>query len=130
MNCKIVFYTSVIVISSSYLFYGCQNKAQRRAGAGALIGAGIGQLAGEDTESTLAGAAIGAGTGYILGEFQQDDNEVHNNPHDFTKVNFHNSDGKDTTVALRNVNGGYVGPEGEYYQRLPSRETLRQKYGY
>jgi hypothetical protein len=39
--------------------------------AGALLGAGIGALAGQaiggNTEATLIGAGVGAGTGYIVG---------------------------------------------------------------
>lgn len=45
---------------------GC-NDAQ----SGALLGAGIGALAGQaigrDTQSTLIGTAIGAGAGYMIG---------------------------------------------------------------
>jgi hypothetical protein len=45
---------------------GC-NDAQ----AGALLGAGIGALAGQaigrDTEATLIGTAVGAGAGYVVG---------------------------------------------------------------
>jgi hypothetical protein len=45
---------------------GC-NKAQE----GALLGAGIGAMAGHaighDAGSTVAGAAVGAGAGYIIG---------------------------------------------------------------
>ena len=42
---------------------GCQSDAQTGSVIGGLAGAGIGQLAGGDTESTLIGAAVGAGTG-------------------------------------------------------------------
>ncbi|MHC4128014.1 MAG: glycine zipper domain-containing protein [Planctomycetota bacterium] len=45
---------------------GC-NDAQ----AGALLGAGIGALAGQaigrDTEATVIGTAVGAGAGYVIG---------------------------------------------------------------
>jgi outer membrane lipoprotein SlyB len=45
---------------------GC-NDAQ----AGALLGAGIGAVAGQaigrDTESTVIGTAVGAGAGYVIG---------------------------------------------------------------
>ena len=46
---------------------GCQNGAQTGTAIGGLAGAGIGQLAGRDTKSTLIGAAVGAGAGYIFG---------------------------------------------------------------
>lgn len=46
---------------------GCQTDAQ----TGALIGVGVGALAGQaiggNTEGTLIGAAAGAGLGYIIG---------------------------------------------------------------
>jgi uncharacterized protein YcfJ len=45
---------------------GC-NDAQ----SGALLGAGIGALAGQaighDTEATVIGTAVGAGAGYVIG---------------------------------------------------------------
>lgn len=46
---------------------GCENDAQ----TGALIGAGVGAVAGQaiggDTQSTLIGAGAGAAGGYIIG---------------------------------------------------------------
>lgn len=54
------------LFASAGLLSGC-NDAQ----AGALLGAGIGALAGQaighDTEATLIGAAVGTGAGYIIG---------------------------------------------------------------
>ncbi len=48
-------------------FPGCQSDAQM----GALIGTGLGALAGQaiggDTEGTVIGAAAGAGLGYVIG---------------------------------------------------------------
>ena len=49
---------------------GCESDAQ----TGALIGAGVGALAGQaiggDTEGTLIGAGVGAAGGYIIGNEQ------------------------------------------------------------
>ena len=46
---------------------GCSTDAR----TGALLGAGIGALAGQaiggDTTSTLIGTAVGAGAGYVIG---------------------------------------------------------------
>ncbi|MHC5006358.1 MAG: glycine zipper 2TM domain-containing protein [Planctomycetota bacterium] len=57
--------TACLVGSASTLG-GC-NDAQ----AGALLGAGIGALAGQaighDTGSTVIGTAVGAGAGYVIG---------------------------------------------------------------
>ena len=54
------------LLGLSGLVSGC-NDAQ----AGALLGAGVGALAGQaigrDTEATLIGTAVGAGAGYIIG---------------------------------------------------------------
>jgi len=58
----------VVVVSLGLAFVGgCESDAQTGAALGALAGAGIGQLAGGDTESTLIGAAVGGGVGYMLG---------------------------------------------------------------
>ncbi|MHC4948101.1 MAG: glycine zipper domain-containing protein [Planctomycetota bacterium] len=61
---------------------GC-NDAQ----AGALLGAGVGALAGQaiggDTEGTLIGAGVGAGAGYIVGN-EMDKSKAHDDAwHDY-----------------------------------------------
>ena len=71
------FHTSLLkrlfvgVASASLLLGGSMLGGCNDAQAGALLGAGIGALAGQaighDTEATLIGAAIGTGAGYILG---------------------------------------------------------------
>ncbi len=57
---------SIALLGAATLLSGC-NDAQ----AGALLGAGIGALAGQaiggDTEATVIGTAVGAGAGYIIG---------------------------------------------------------------
>ncbi len=59
------------VASASLLIGGSFLSGCNDAQAGALLGAGIGALAGQaiggDTEATLIGTAIGAGAGYIIG---------------------------------------------------------------
>ena len=58
----------VAVVGLGLVFAGgCSSDAQTAAAIGALGGAGVGQLAGRDTESTLIGGAVGAGAGYMLG---------------------------------------------------------------
>jgi len=56
---------------------GCATKG----GTGALIGSGIGAIAGyaiEDDEGALVGAAIGAGAGYLIGnELDKTQSESH-----------------------------------------------------
>ncbi len=58
----------VVVVGLGLAFVsGCESDAQ----TGALIGTGIGAIAGQaiggDTESTLIGAGVGAIGGYIIG---------------------------------------------------------------
>ena len=57
----------VVVSLGLVLVAGCESNAQ----TGALIGTGIGVIAGQaiggDTESTLIGAGAGAIGGYIIG---------------------------------------------------------------
>jgi hypothetical protein len=58
----------VVAVSLGLVFAaGCESDAQ----TGALIGTGVGALAGQaigsDTESTLIGAGVGAVGGYMIG---------------------------------------------------------------
>jgi len=114
---------------------GCESDAQTGAALGSLAGAGIGQLAGGDTESTLIGAAVGGGAGYMIGgerdkkktkaeidALRQDMNTV--------TVNITNSNGSVSQVLLRKQGVGYVGPRGEYYNHLPTGEELKPIYGF
>jgi len=61
----------VVAVSLGLAFVaGCESDAQ----TGALIGTGVGAIAGQaiggDTESTLIGAGVGAAGGYIIGNEQ------------------------------------------------------------
>ncbi len=55
------------LLAATTMVGGCSNHAQ----SGALIGAGVGAVAGQaigrNTESTVGGALIGAGVGYAVG---------------------------------------------------------------
>ena len=110
---------------------GCESDAQ----TGALLGTGVGALAGQaiggDTESTLIGAAVGGGAGYMIGSerdkkktkaeidaLRQEMNTV--------TVNITNPNGSISPVLLRKQGVGYVGPRGEYYNTLPTEEQLKQ----
>ena len=57
---------AAILLGATTMLSGC-NDAQ----GGALLGAGIGALAGQaiggNTEATLIGTAVGAGAGYVVG---------------------------------------------------------------
>jgi len=107
---------------------GCESDAQTGAALGALAGAGVGQLAGRDTKSTLIGAAIGGGAGYIIGN--ESDKKKAKAEMDTVEVKITNSNGSISTVKLKKQGVGYVGPRGEYYDHLPTSEELRPVYGF
>ncbi len=117
------------------LVYGCESDAQTGSAIGALAGAGIGQLAGGDTESTLIGAAVGGGAGYMLGNEQDKKRAVAERENlrqemNTIMVNVTNSNGSVIQVPLRKQGVGYVGPRGEYYDKLPTEDQLRTIYGF
>ncbi len=114
---------------------GCQEGAQIGTVIGALAGAGIGQLAGGDSEATLIGAAVGAGAGYIFGnesDKEKTQNQIYavNDRVNSQIVNVTNSNGSIVQVRLRRQNIGWVGTRGEYYPTLPTEEQLRPVYGF
>jgi hypothetical protein len=125
----------IVVIAGSLLFAGCESDAQRGAAAGAVAGAGVGQAIGRNSESTLIGAAVGGGAGYMLGnesDKRQAKAETARIREDmnFITVNVTNSNGSISQVRLRTQGVGYVGPRGEYYNKLPTQDQLRPVYGF
>ena len=114
---------------------GCESDAQTGALLGTAAGAGVGQLAGGDTESTLIGAAVGGGAGYILGS-EQDKKKTKaeidslRQEMNTVMVKVTNSNGSVIQVPLRKQGVGYVGPRGEYYDKLPTEDQLRPIYGF
>jgi hypothetical protein len=126
---------AMAVIFGSLFVVGCESDAQYGSAIGALAGAGIGQLAGGDTESTLVGAAVGGTAGYMMGNesdrkkaqverasLRQEVNTV--------MVRVTNSNGSIVQVPLRKQGVGYVGTRGEYYGTLPTEDQLRPVYGF
>jgi hypothetical protein len=124
------------IVSFGLIFsVGCENEAQTGTVLGALTGAGIGQLAGRSTESTLIGAAVGGTAGYMLGnegdkqkaraERQKLQNQVNT-----VYMKLTNSNGSIVRVPLRKHGVGYLGTRGEYYPTLPSEDQLRPIYGF
>jgi len=68
---KMITILLVVAVSLGLIFVaGCESDAQ----TGALIGAGVGAIAGQaiggDTEGTLIGAGVGAAGGYMIGNEQ------------------------------------------------------------
>ena len=114
---------------------GCESDAQVGSAIGALAGAGIGQLAGGDTEATLIGAAVGGAAGYMIGNESEREKAYAERAsmHDemnTVAVNITNSNGSISQVRLKRHGVGYVGTRGEYYSHLPSENELRPIYGF
>ena len=99
-NLKKIVMALVVSLGSVYLA-GCEGEAQIGSALGALAGAGIGQLAGGDTEATLIGAAVGAGAGYMLGN--ETDKKVA-----VVERNAIRADQNSTIVWITNSNGSQV----------------------
>jgi len=114
---------------------GCETDAQNTALIGSAVGAGVGALAGGDTEATLIGAAVGGGTGYIIGN-ESDKKKTRSEiaavraEQDIVTVWITNSNGSQIPVKLRKDGPGYIGPRGERYPTLPTEEQLRPVYGF
>jgi len=134
----------VAVVSLALAFVsGCESDAQ----TGALIGTGVGALAGQaiggDTKSTLIGAGVGGGAGYMIGN-EQDKKKTRAEMESLRQgnmqmqqemstvtVNIVNSNGSITPVTLRKQGVVYIGPRGETYPTLPTEEQLKQAgYGF
>lgn len=136
MSKNLVIILMVVIVSLGSAFVaGCGSGAQTASAIGALAGAGIGQLAGGDTESTLIGAAVGGGVGYILG------NESDKKKAQAERVGLHeemntvivkvtNRNGSIIQVPMRKYGVGYLGTRGEYYSTLPTEDQLRLVYGF
>jgi len=130
------FVTIVMVVGVGLAFAaGCESDAQTGALLGTAAGAGVGQLAGRSTESTLIGAAVGGGAGYMIGSEQdkkktQAEIDSLRQEMNTVMVKVTNSNGSVIQVPLRKQGVGYVGPRGEYYDKLPTEDQLRPIYGF
>ncbi|MHC4482730.1 MAG: glycine zipper domain-containing protein [Planctomycetota bacterium] len=125
----------VVVSLGLVLVGGCESDAQIGSVVGGLAGAGIGQLAGGDTESTLIGAAVGTAAGYMLGNEGDKkkalaEREYLRQEMNTVMVRVTNSNGSIVQVPLRKQGAGYVGTRGEYYPTLPSEDQLQPVYGF
>jgi len=125
-----------IVLLAAVLFLaGCESDAGTGALIGTAAGAGIGALAGGDTEATLIGAAVGGGAGYMLGnegdkKKAASDRAQIRDEMNTLMVNVTNSNGSIIQVPIKRSGVGYVGPRGEYYDKLPTADQLRPVYGF
>lgn len=130
---------AAVSVLAMLVVVGCESDAQKGAGVGALAGAGIGAIAGHQSgktaEGALIGGAVGGGAGYMLGN-EQDKKKTQaemgqlREEMDTVTVNVTNSNGSVIQVKLRKQGVGYVGPRGEYYDKLPTEDQLRPIYGF
>ncbi len=126
---------ALVVSLGAVFFAGCESEAHLGSALGALAGAGIGQLAGGDTEATLIGAAVGAGAGYMLGNESDKktsaaERDAIRADQNSTVVWITNSNGSQVPVRLAKNGPAYIGPRGEIYNQLPTQDQLRQVYGF
>ena len=130
----------LVVVSVGLVFVsGCESDAQTGAALGGLGGAGVGAIighqSGKTTEGALIGGAVGAGAGYVVGS-EQDKQKTKGEVDELRQemntvtVNITNSNGSVSQVKLKKQGVGYVGPRGEYYDKLPTEEELRPVYGF
>ncbi len=136
MTRHMIIVSMLIVVCLGWAFLaGCESEAQTGALLGSAIGAGVGALAGGDTEATLIGAAVGGGAGYMLGgegdkkKAAADRDQIRDEMNIVT-VWVTNSNGSKIPVKLRKSGPNYVGPRGETYNSLPTQDQLRPIYGF
>ena len=114
---------------------GCESEAGNSALLGTAIGAGVGALAGGDTEGALVGAAIGGGVGYAAGneaDKKQTRQEIANvrAEQNTLMVWITNSNGSKLPVKLTRSGPNFIGPRGETYPTMPTEEQLKMVYGF
>ena len=141
--------TFVFVIS------GCNpyNNEGEGAATGGALGALAGGIIGHQSHDTGAGMLIGGAVGAITGAAegsqiqkpepspqqvivaqpapvvveQTSPSTIYSG--DTVTVNVPNSNGTYTAVVLKRSGNGYVGPQGEYYDQIPTTVQLQAMYG-
>jgi hypothetical protein len=138
-----------------FVISGCNpyNNAGEGAATGGALGALAGGIIGHQSHDTgagmLIGGALGAVTGAAVGsQIQKPESPpaqvivdqpapvvVSQAPPtvaysgDTATVNVFNSNGGYTAVVLKRSGNGYVGPQGEYYDQIPTTAQLQAMYG-
>lgn len=150
---KYLFTVTMIVFIAA--ISGC--NPYNNEGEGAATGGALGMLAGgvigHQSHSTgagmLIGGALGAVTGAAVGSqiqkpvYEQPQQVVVAQPApvvvaqaptttysgDTVTVNVPSDNGGYTAVVLKRSGNGFVGPQGEYYDQVPSIDQLKAMYG-
>ena len=137
-----------------FVISGCNpyNNEGEGAATGGALGALAGGIIGHQSHDTgagmLIGGAVGAVTGAAVGSQIQKPEPppqqviiaqpapvvVSQAPTttyagDTVTVNVPNTNGGYTSVVLKRSGNGYVGPQGEYYDQVPSVYQLKAMYG-
>lgn len=132
----------------AFVISGCNpyNNAGEGAATGGALGALAGGIIGHQSHDTGAGMLIGGAVGAVAGAAvgSQIQKPVVEQPApvvvaqtppsttysgDTVTVNVPNSNGTYTAVVLKRSGNGYVGPQGEYYDQIPTTAQLQAMYG-
>jgi uncharacterized protein YcfJ len=102
--------------------------------AGGVLGHNLGSGSREDRAlGAAAGALVGGALGHNAGVQRTNRREIESvrERQNTTTVWVTNSNGSRTPVTLRATQGGaWIGPRGEYYDRMPEAEQLQRAYGF
>ncbi|MBF0511623.1 MAG: glycine zipper 2TM domain-containing protein [Candidatus Omnitrophica bacterium] len=130
---------------------GCANPYNHEgegAVAGGVLGAVAGGIIGHQSHDTGAGMLIGGAVGAVAGAAVGSQMQKPLPPPepapvvvaqpvvpsttyagDTVTVNVPDRTGGYTSVVLKRSGNGYVGPQGEYYNQVPSTAQLQAMYG-
>ena len=139
------YFYSLTVIAFLAAVSGCANPYNNE-GEGAVAGGVIGHQSHDTGAGMLIGGAVGAVAGAAVGSQIQKPEPppqqvtvVEAQPAavvpsttysgDTVTVNVPNSNGGYIAVVLKRSGNGYVGPQGEYYDQVPSTAQLQAMYG-
>lgn len=144
------------MIAFIFIISGCNtyNNAGEGAALGGVLGAVAGSVIGYQSHDAAAGmligGAVGAASGAVIGSqvqkpqpypYPQQVVVVQPAPvivtqaqpavylQDSVTVNVYNNNGGYTAVMLKRSGNGYVGPQGEYYDVMPTTQQLNALYG-
>jgi hypothetical protein len=130
----------IVVVGVGCAFVaGCETKAQTGAGVGALGGAGLGAIIGNQSGNAGAGALIGGAAGAVGGYLIGNEGDKKDTRREMQSVrdeantmvvNITNSNGSVTPVILRRSGNMWIGPKGEQYMSVPTVEQLKPVYGF
>lgn len=96
-------------------------------GAGMLIGGAVGAVTGAAVGSTIQKPAYEEPAPVVVAQPAPVPSTTYSG--DTATVNVPNSNGGYTAVVLKRSGNGYVGPQGEYYDQVPTTAQLQAMYG-